>query len=108
METITKITNITVVENTVMISLSRYEELLSKEKQTQENVIYTKKGWFNNEFIFTNDKAIKEISIDLRNALAEVEEIKEQNQILKRHNIGLKAKNNYSWQEIFIILKNKI
>jgi hypothetical protein len=36
MDTVTKITNITIVENTVIVSLERYNQLLEKEKLVEE------------------------------------------------------------------------
>ena len=111
MNKVIKISNITVVENTVVISLDRYNELVSKEKKVNENTVYTKRSWgwsTSDENVFTNDEAVKELSNELIKSREETRKLEEEKNVLVTHNKELlKIKKDYSWKEIFLIIKNK-
>lgn len=77
MENTIKITNVTIVENSVVISLNRYNELVEKEKAFNKKLIYTKGSFISwggksTDTVFTDDEAAKQLSIDLANSNNEI------------------------------------
>jgi hypothetical protein len=110
MEKVTHVSNITISENTVVISLKRYNELLDTEKHLKENVVYTKgNAWSWNpayvNTVFTNDEAIKTMAEDMSKLQQEVVVVTVERDKLKDDFVAPKLK--YSWREIFAIIKNK-
>ena len=107
-----KISNITIVENTVIISLDRHNELLENEKKIKKNTVNTKTSWgwsYSNEKVFTNDEAVKELSKDLIESREETKKLeREKDALMTDKEELLKPKKYYSWREIFIICINKI
>lgn len=106
-----KISNITIVENNVIISLDRHNELLANEKKLKENTVFTKSSWgwsSNYETVYTNDEAVKELLKDLIESREETKKLeREKNALITDKDELLKQKKHYSWREIFIIFINK-
>jgi hypothetical protein len=108
MDNVTKITNITITENTVVLSLERYNSLLEKEELLEKNVIYTVRHMFGAEKVYTNDKAVKQLAEDLKKANTQKTELSEQVNVLTTHNKGLlKIEKDISWKKIFKMIRLK-
>lgn len=69
---VTQLNTITLSENTVIISLERYNELLSKEKDTNSKTIYIKSasGWgsWSSKVVVYDDEVVEAMAKDLKDS----------------------------------------
>ena len=100
--------------NTVILTLERYHELLSRETKVNEpraHTVYIQKSWFNSEIVETDDEAVKLLSEKLKNSLdkllkkdSEIEKLKTD---LEKELNKVKEKNFFKHIKLFFSDKSK-
>ncbi len=107
MSTVTNISNITIGENTVIISLDRYNKLCIAEDKVKNNTVYTKTNfsWGNSkqDNVFTNSKAVKELTKDLLESRKYSLDIEKEKEVLL---LQVQIQDT-SWKRIFKLIQLK-
>lgn len=93
--------NVKIQQNTAIIPLGRYEELIQTEKNFNEGTIIIKHNFWMWDVIFTKDAATKEMVNNLKEANTAKRRIERENLMIKQSRLFL------TWEEIFKAIKNK-
>ena len=105
---ITHVSNIQIGENSVVISLKRYNELLEKEKQLQNKVIMVSLGW-GGHTVYTDDEATKELAKNYQQKITENLKLEKNYSELQAlfHEVKVEKPFTYTWKDIFKAIKSK-
>lgn len=70
-----KLQTIALEDNSVIISLNRYNELVKKEEDLSKKTVYIKQGWFKPNTVYTSSKATKMLALELQKSYDENERL---------------------------------
>jgi hypothetical protein len=71
-----KLQTIAFEDNSVIISLTRYNELVQKELDLSKKTVYIKQGWFKPNTVYTSSKATKMLALELQKSYDENEKLR--------------------------------